>query len=87
MIVAFIVLTICFLSSGAMLSFAADPKAADPVTRELNSRLPLGLSDNDREENELATAAFCTLDCRQVGCLNCGICPDFGVNLDIKEEG
>jgi len=39
------------------------------------------------EENELATAAFCTLDCRQVGCLNCGICPDFGVNLDIKEEG
>lgn len=52
MIVAFIVLTICFLSSGAMLSFATDPKAADPVTRELNSRLPQGLSDNDREESE-----------------------------------
>ena len=39
------------------------------------------------EENELANAAFCTPDCRQVGCLSCGVCPEFGANLDIKEEG
>ena len=39
------------------------------------------------EENELAAMASPTPDCRQAGCLNCGICPDFGVDLDIKEEG
>jgi hypothetical protein len=39
------------------------------------------------EENELAAMASPTPDCRQAGCLNCGICPAFGVDLDIKEEG
>ena len=39
------------------------------------------------EENELATVGICTSDCRQVGCLNCGVCTELGVNLDIKEEG
>ena len=39
------------------------------------------------EENELATVGICTPDCRQVGCLSCGVCPELGVNLDLKEEG
>lgn len=39
------------------------------------------------EENEAANAAICTPDCRQAGCLNCGVCPALGVDLDIKEEG
>ncbi len=39
------------------------------------------------DENELATVGICTSDCRQVGCLNCGVCTELGVNLDIKEEG
>ncbi len=38
-------------------------------------------------ENELANTAICTPDCRQAGCLNCGVCPALGVDLDIKEEG
>jgi len=39
------------------------------------------------EENELATVGVCTPDCRLVGCLNCGVCPELEVNLDLKEEG
>jgi alkyl sulfatase BDS1-like metallo-beta-lactamase superfamily hydrolase len=50
----FIVLVIGLLPSGAALSLAADPKAADPTTREINSRLPQGLPNDDREENEFA---------------------------------
>jgi radical SAM family uncharacterized protein len=38
------------------------------------------------KENEMASIAMSTPDCRQVGCLECGICPDFGVYLDQKEE-
>ncbi len=38
------------------------------------------------KENEMALIAMSTPDCRQVGCLECGICPDFGVYLDQKEE-
>lgn len=39
------------------------------------------------EENELASTALSTPDCRQAGCVGCGICPGFEVNLDLKEEG
>lgn len=39
------------------------------------------------EENELATTGLCTPDCRQVGCLSCGVCSELEVDLDIKEEG
>jgi len=39
------------------------------------------------QEDQLAEAALLTPDCRQAGCLDCGICPDFGVDLDIKEDG
>jgi hypothetical protein len=38
------------------------------------------------KENEMASTALCTPDCRQAGCLDCGICIDFGVYLDQKEE-
>jgi radical SAM family uncharacterized protein len=38
------------------------------------------------KENEMASAAISTPDCRQAGCVDCGICPDFGVYLDQKEE-
>ncbi|MEN6639409.1 MAG: hypothetical protein ABFC95_09460 [Smithella sp.] len=48
--VAFLILLICFLWSGAATSRAAESKPADAITREMNSRLPLDLSD-DREEN------------------------------------
>lgn len=37
------------------------------------------------QEDQLADAALTTADCRQAGCLDCGICPDFGVSLDVKE--
>jgi len=39
------------------------------------------------EENVMATTGLCTPDCRQVGCLSCGVCPELEVNLDLKEEG
>lgn len=39
------------------------------------------------EENSRADEALTTPDCRQAGCVDCGICPDFGVALDIKEVG
>ncbi|MDD4172241.1 MAG: TIGR03960 family B12-binding radical SAM protein [Syntrophomonas sp.] len=38
------------------------------------------------DENEMASIGLSTPDCRQAGCLDCGICIDFGVDLDIKEE-
>jgi radical SAM family uncharacterized protein len=38
------------------------------------------------KENEMAFQGVSTPDCRKAGCLDCGICPDFGVNIDIKEE-
>ncbi|MEQ8200903.1 MAG: TIGR03960 family B12-binding radical SAM protein [Syntrophomonadaceae bacterium] len=38
-----------------------------------------------RQEDQLADAAMTTADCRQAGCLDCGICVDFGVSLDVKE--
>ncbi len=37
------------------------------------------------QEDQLADAALPTADCRQAGCLDCGICVEFGVALDIKE--
>lgn len=52
--VVFMITMICFLLCGAMPSVAADPKAADQKTKEINSRLPQYLPDNDREDNELA---------------------------------
>jgi alkyl sulfatase BDS1-like metallo-beta-lactamase superfamily hydrolase len=54
MTVVCLMLLICFLVSGAMRSVASGPKAADPVTKEINSRLPQFLNQNDQEENELA---------------------------------
>ncbi len=39
------------------------------------------------EENEMAKMAETTPDCRQAGCSSCGLCPAFGVSLDIKEAG
>jgi hypothetical protein len=38
------------------------------------------------KENEMATIAASTPDCREAGCMDCGICPEFGVYLDQKEE-
>jgi len=57
----FIVLNLALLSIGSLFSAAADPKAADPATREMNSRLPQGLSD-DREENVLAVRGLIASD-------------------------
>lgn len=37
------------------------------------------------DENQLADFGMCTPDCRQVGCLNCGVCFEFGLYPDIKE--
>lgn len=37
------------------------------------------------QQDQMADAAIPTPDCRQAGCLECGICTDFGVALDIKE--
>ncbi|MEE9912440.1 MAG: MBL fold metallo-hydrolase [Deltaproteobacteria bacterium] len=59
---AFIILLICFLFCGAEPLNAADPKAADPATRELNSRLPANLSDDDREEDEFARRGLMASD-------------------------
>jgi radical SAM superfamily enzyme YgiQ (UPF0313 family) len=36
-------------------------------------------------ENERASQGVLTPDCRQEGCLGCGVCPEFEINLDIKE--
>ncbi|MEN6348562.1 MAG: TIGR03960 family B12-binding radical SAM protein [Syntrophomonas sp.] len=38
------------------------------------------------EENEKALLAETTIDCRQEGCNDCGICPSFEVYVDVKEE-
>ncbi|MEN6469691.1 MAG: hypothetical protein ABFD45_12180 [Smithella sp.] len=54
MILALIALMISIPAGPAMPSLAADAKAIDSQTREMNSRLPQGLSETDREENELA---------------------------------
>ncbi len=59
--VAFTILLIGFLWSGAATSWAAESKPADAMTREMNSRLPLDLSD-DREENELARRGLIASD-------------------------
>ena len=59
--VAFTILLICVLWSGAATSRAAESKPADALTREMNSRLPLDLSD-DREENELARRGLIASD-------------------------
>lgn len=37
------------------------------------------------DESQLAVAGLPTPDCRQAGCLDCGICLELGVDLDIKE--
>jgi len=37
------------------------------------------------DENELATIGMSTADCRQLGCVECGICGSFGVWVDLKE--
>jgi alkyl sulfatase BDS1-like metallo-beta-lactamase superfamily hydrolase len=60
-IVAFMVLISCFLS-GAAPAIAAEQKAADPKTQEMNSRLPQGLSADDREENEFARRGLVASD-------------------------
>jgi len=39
------------------------------------------------EENKKAGEGIVTPDCRCGGCTGCGVCPAFGVTLDIKEEG
>jgi len=54
MTVAFMILFAGFLASGVASATAADPKVADPVTRKMNSRLPQGLTGDDREENKFA---------------------------------
>lgn len=61
-IVVFIILLLCFFISGATPSIAADSKAAAPKTREMNSRLPQGLPDDDREDNELARRGLIASD-------------------------
>ncbi len=49
----FIIAALCFLPGSIVSAVAADP-TADPRTREMNSRLPPYLTDNDREENAFA---------------------------------
>lgn len=39
-----------------------------------------------QDENEKATLAIITEDCRWNECSGCGICPAFEIDLDIKEE-
>ncbi len=39
------------------------------------------------QEDQNADEALATPDCRQAGCLDCGICMDFDVKLDVKEAG
>ncbi len=39
-----------------------------------------------QDENEKATLAIITEDCRWNECAGCGICPAFEIDLDIKEE-
>lgn len=39
-----------------------------------------------QDENEKATQAIITEDCRWNECAGCGICPAFEIDLDIKEE-
>ena len=58
----FIFLGMSFLMSGAVSVAAADPKAADPKTQEMNSRLPQYLSDDDREENTFAQRGLIASD-------------------------
>src|SRR5271157_719131 len=62
MTASFIILVAVFLASGVALSATADPKAANPVTREMNSRLPQGLSGDDRQENEFASQGLIASD-------------------------
>lgn len=50
--IAFMMLTVCFLSNVAWI-IAAEPKPADPRTKEMNNHLPQALP-SDQEENELA---------------------------------
>ncbi|MDD4801797.1 MAG: TIGR03960 family B12-binding radical SAM protein [Syntrophomonas sp.] len=38
------------------------------------------------KQYEMANSAELTPDCRQAGCVDCGICGDFGVFIDLKEE-
>ena len=68
--VLFMILAAWFLSIGAHVSLAIDPKAADPDTHEMNSRLPQGLSGDDREEDECARLSLIASD----------------PNLDIRSE-
>ncbi len=37
-----------------------------------------------RVENERAYRGELTPDCRESGCQDCGICPEFGIDLDVK---
>jgi len=39
-----------------------------------------------QKENDRATEAKLTADCRYDECSGCGICPFFGIDIDIKEE-
>jgi radical SAM family uncharacterized protein len=39
------------------------------------------------EENEKAKQGISTPDCRQEGCMECGVCTTMEVNLDIKGDG
>ena len=38
------------------------------------------------QEYEMARQGKATLDCRQDGCNDCGICVEFGINMEILEE-
>ncbi len=60
--VVFLILAAGLLASGVALSAAADPKAADPVTKEMNNRLPQGLSGDDQQENEFARRGLIASD-------------------------
>lgn len=77
----------------AFASCGIDPAFYVERQRPYNELFPwdfidTGMSKNYLAgENEAANAAICTPDCRQAGCLNCGVCTALGVDLDLKEEG
>ncbi len=41
-------------------------------------------ADYLREENERAYRGELTLDCREEGCQECGICSELGVELELR---
>jgi alkyl sulfatase BDS1-like metallo-beta-lactamase superfamily hydrolase len=57
----YIILNLCFLA-GTVPASSVGPKAADPQTREMNSRLPQYLPDDDGEENVFARRGLIASD-------------------------